>query len=112
MVAVGEEEEEQVVEEIPSTSGTDPSVPKAPSGSRVRGGGRVLTDRVLFTHAASLPHVALLHADVPHVGEVAVGRGLRVAGGGRSGGRGIASLSAKLCSTPHALIILHTFLGW
>ncbi|KAL7387351.1 hypothetical protein ABVT39_022468 [Epinephelus coioides] len=46
LVAVGEEEGEQVVE-IPSTSGTDPSVPSAPSGSRVRGGGRVLTDRVL-----------------------------------------------------------------
>ncbi|XP_078019483.1 uncharacterized protein LOC144461802 [Epinephelus lanceolatus] len=54
VVAVGEEEEEQVVEEIPSTSGTDPSVPSAPSGSRVRGGGRVLTDRVLETQRETI----------------------------------------------------------
>ena len=48
--AVGEEVEEEEVR--PSASGTQaagPSFPSTPSGSRVRGGGQVLTETVLQT---------------------------------------------------------------
>ncbi|CAJ1081217.1 nuclear apoptosis-inducing factor 1-like [Xyrichtys novacula] len=64
--AVGEEVEEEEVR--PSASGTQaagPSFPSTPSGSRVRGGGQVLTEKVLQTQRDTIGAIREVREELP-----------------------------------------------